>query len=257
MKKFQKTQKKIHDDFWEKSLDLYNLIKEKGPVSRNLHDLLLSLISIVKFETVMEVGCGQGSRLYTISSKYPNAKYAGCDISAVAIEGAVKNYPSFLFEVLDIEKHYSKKRYDLVLCMDVIEHIVDDERALRNIRKMTKKYLILSTIKGRMRENEGPEGHVRNYTYNDLVKKIKNAGFEIREVIEWGFPLYSPLYRDILELNYKMHKGFSQESDGRNIVANSTPFLLKNFGEILYQVMRLNSSSKGDYIYILAEVREQ
>ena len=255
MKKHTKTRKEVHEDFWDESLQLSNEIKEKGPVSRNLQSLLALLINKIDFKTVAEVGCGQGARLGYVKKMRPNAMCSGLDISKTAIAGAKKNYPAFAFEVLDIEQDSSRKKYDLVLCMDVVEHVKDDKRALKNIRKMTKKYLILSTIQGRMRTNEGPEGHLRNYKYSDLINKIKGSGFNILEVIEWGYPFYSPIYRDILEISDRYTKKTDKKMRSSSLVTSHTSFLLKYFGEILYQIMKLSSSSRGDYIYILAEVK--
>lgn len=245
--------KDIHEDFWNDSLDFSNEIKEKGPVSRNLQNLLSRMIKRIKFKSVMEVGCGQGARLGYVSKLRPNASYSGLDISEAAIKGARKNYPKFSFSVLDIEKKSKSSKYDLVLCMDVVEHIVDDQKALVNIRKMTGKYLILSTIQGRMRRNEGPEGHVRNYEYEDLMSKLKKAKFEPIEVIQWGFPFYSPIYRDILELSSEYTGDKNKSKGNSSIVTRNTPFLLEYFGELMYQLMKLSSSSKGDYVYVLAK----
>lgn len=248
----QNERKNIHEEFWNDTLDFSNEIKEKGPVSRNLQNLLSRMIEKIKFKSVMEVGCGQGARLGYVKKLRPRASYSGLDISAAAIKGAKKNYPKFSFSVLDIENRSKSGKYDLVLCMDVVEHIIDDQRALINIRKMTGEYLILSTIQGRMRRNEGPEGHVRNYEYNDLILKLKKAKFEPIEVIQWGFPFYSPIYRDILELSSE-YTGSKKGQCSSSIVTRNTPFLLDYFGELMYQVMKLSSSSRGDYIYILAK----
>lgn len=254
MKNHTKTRKEVHEDFWDESLQLSNVIKEKGPVSRNLQNLLAQLINKIDFQTVVEVGCGQGARLGFVKKMRPNVACSGLDISKTAIDGAKQNYPTFVFEVLDIEQDSSKKKYDLVLCMDVLEHIKDDKRALRNIRKMAKKYLIVSTIQGHMRANEGPEGHLRNYEYSDLINKIKSSGFKIIEIIEWGYPFYSPIYRDILELSDRYTKKTDKNKHPSSLITSHTSFLLKYFGELLYQIMKLSSSSRGDYIYVLAEV---
>jgi hypothetical protein len=55
--------------------------------------------------------------------------------------------------------------------------IPDDLAALQNIRKMTGKYLVVSTSQGRMRNFETVVGHVRNYARGELVKKLEMSDF--------------------------------------------------------------------------------
>lgn len=258
--------KQIHQQHWKKSISAYNLIKKGGPVTRQLQKLLFSLVSMVpenELSTVFEVGCGQGARLELIRSAYPKVFCAGSDISSVAIKAAKKNYPDFSFFVDDIVASSLRKKYDLVLCLDVLEHIEDDELALRNIRKITRKYCIFSSIQGRMRPSEGPEGHIRNYGYEELIGKVKRANFAIEEVVEWGFPFYSPFYRDTLsQLSLllapkpsRKSKMKTEQRQSKSLLDEWMPLFLSILGEPLYQLMNLNVKGKGDYIFILAKVK--
>lgn len=246
-----------HDVHWDKSASVINLIKDKGPVTRHLQIILLRFLEAISFKSVYEVGCGQGVRLGFLHKKFPQAKYAGGDISDVAITLAKKNYSKVSFDKLDIEKSYIKKKYDLILCLDVLEHIVKDVNAIRNMRKMTNKYLIVSSMQGKMRKTEGPEGHVRNYAYGELSQKLEKGGFRVLKVIQWGFPFHSPFYRDLLDTVNRVHKKVSKGTylQQNNPVDASMPFLVSLVGEPLYQLMRLNSSKKGDYIFVLAEAK--
>jgi hypothetical protein len=82
----------------------------------------------------------------------------------------------------------------LVICSEVLEHIPDDIAAIRNLAAMTGRYLVVTTVQGRMRRFEAGEvGHVRNYAYGELVHKIRAAGLRISTTIEWGFPVYTHL----------------------------------------------------------------
>ena len=56
--------------------------------------------------------------------------------------------------VLDATKERLNEILDLVVCSEVLEHIPDDLAALRNIAQMTSKYLVVSTVQGRMRPFE-------------------------------------------------------------------------------------------------------
>jgi len=106
---------------------------------------------------------------------------------------------------------------------------------------MSDKYFVLSTLSGKMRESEKHVGHVRNYTLDGLLSKLKEARFKPVKVIRWGFPFYSPLYRNLWnrlpqEINYGKFGWF------RRVCA-----------QMLYLLFILNSRTKGDYLFILCE----
>lgn len=251
-----KNQKALHDKHWKNFSKTADIVKERGPLSRHVLNILTKLLSRIEFITVLDVGCGQGSRLALVQRQCPKMIGTGVDFSKVALGLAKVTHPEFSYKLLDISKQSLKTKYDLVLCLDVIEHIEDDRQALKNLRKMTRKYMILSTIKGRMRRNEPPGGHVRNYTYPDLKEKIESAGFSIIDSTEWGFPFYSPIYRDALEFIYLFQEYLykTRKINNASYFEDSIPFLMKLVGEIMHQIMKINNVTKrGDLVFILAK----
>ena len=73
----------------------------------------------------------------------------------------------------------------MIVSSDVLEHIIDDDMAIKNMGKMLKKdgRLIIVTLQGQMRPFETKVGHVRNYMPGELEQKIKDSGLEIEQVI--------------------------------------------------------------------------
>lgn len=228
-----------YDHKWDTKWDD---MKKYGPFSRHIRRNIFQLINPLAFETVLDVGCGQGSLLVEIKSKFPHIKPFGTDISRSALDLAGQRVPDGRFWLLDAAEKQLDQKFDLVICSEVLEHIPDDLAALRNLAHMTGKYLVISTIQGRMRRFEAGEvGHVRNYAYGELVQKVEQSGLRVKKVVEWGFPFYSPLYRNSLELTGS--KGTTGEfGPTRKLIAN-----------LLYYLFMLNSSKRGDEIFILAE----
>ena len=222
--------------------DKWEDMKKHGPVSRHIRRILIEIIMSLEFDSVLDVGCGQGSFLEELSTEFPTIRPYGIDISSEAVELAGAKVPKGQFWLLDIEKEGLEESFDLIVCSEVLEHIPDDVSALKNLYSMTKKYLLVSTVQGRMRRFEAKEvGHVRNYALEELVKKTEEAGFKVSRVLQWGFPFYSPLYRNFLELTSA--RGTTGEF---GVVRRVVSFLL-------YNLFRLNSSKRGDEIFILAE----
>jgi len=219
-------------------------MKKYGPFSRHIRRIIRNMIRPLDFKSVLDDGCGQGSFLKELQSEFPNIKPYGIDISSTAIELARKRLPGGRFWMLDVTDSSLDDRCDLVVCSEVLEHVPDDLAALRNLQKMTGKYLLVSTPQGRMREFEKLVGHVRNYAPGELVEKIESSGFTVLSVLEWGFPFYSPLYRNFLDLTGS--KGTSGEfGPMRRLIA-----------WLVYILFLLNSSRRGDEIFVLAKVKE-
>jgi SAM-dependent methyltransferase len=231
-----------YDEGWQFKWDD---MKRYGPFSRHLRRILKEMIRPLKFVSVLDVGCGQGSFLEELQSEFPHIKPFGIDISSSAVELARKRVPEGRFAVLDIADKVFDEKCDLVVCSEVLEHIPDDLGTLRNLRKITGKYLLISTPQGRMRQFETQVGHVRNYAPGELINKVESTGFNVLSVVEWGFPFYSPLYRNFLDLTGS--KGTTGEFGSvRKLVA-----------KMIYLLFSLNSSKRGDEIFVLATVKQE
>lgn len=228
-----------YDEGW----DQWDDMKQYGPMSRHTRRLIWSFIHKLEFQSVLDVGCGQGSPLAEIAKHRPDVKLAGVDFSPRAVELATERMPDVEFSVLDLTTGSLDRKFDLIICTDVIEHIPDDLTALRNMRSMCGRWCLVSTIQGRMREHEKNVGHVRNYQYGELRAKMEQAGFKVRRQVDWGFPFYSPLYRDILRF-FPSSATQGKFGPGRRI-----------FSLFLYYLFRVNASKHGDYVFCLGEAR--
>ena len=245
--------KDTHERYWESSSKTERSVKEKGPVSRHLQEILLKLAAQIKFNSVTDAGSGHGTVLRVLQNAYPTVKCLGIDISDTAVGEAKKKYPGIEFIQHDFSSTPAARKSDLVICLDVIEHIDDDSKALKNIAQMTKKYLILSTVKGRMRFGEQEAGHVRNYEFSELTGKVEAAGFKIKKVVKWGFPFYSPIYRNIFELIVRLKGGVKTNTSEPIVNVAEIPFIMI-LAEPLYWLMKLNIPGMGDHIFLLAEL---
>jgi len=211
-----------------------------GPTGRHMRRVIADVVKSLAYDTVLDVGCGQGSLLQAIAPLRPGSRYAGVDFSEKALAVARHRVPQAEFAWLDLTQGHLDRRFDLVLCTDVLEHIEDDAAALANVAGMAGRYLVVSTLQGRMRRFEATVGHYRNYRRGQVQAMIEALGFRTERVVEWGFPFYSPLYRDLLDLT----SGQGTEGEygpARRMVA-----------ELIYQVFRLNAWTRGDYVCVAA-----
>jgi len=219
-------------------------MQKYGPVHRHHRRIFSGMFKKLPekdIQTIADIGCGEGSNLVFLKMQFPDAKLYGFDVSRSALDSASKRIDAE-FSTLDIQTEIPPLKFDLVFCSDVIEHLENDIAAIQNIKKITGKYAMIATIQGRMRRNEKSIGHIRNYDYGELRQKIESAGFDIIQIIEWGFPLYSPLFRDVIGI-FPSSEQYSYGS--------YTPFK-KLVSHVLYFLFMLNREDKGDVIFILS-----
>lgn len=215
-------------------------MKKYGPMSRYTRKLCGKAVKNLEFNSVLDVGCGEGSFLKYLRLLKPGITTSGVDVSEKAIECAKNLLPEGAFYVADLERQAVSEKFDLVTAIDVLEHITDDVKFLENVRKSTKKYFFIYTLTGSMRPHELSVGHVRNYSQKELADKLKRAGFSAFIFKKWGFPFYSPIYRNLL-----------QHVSGR-ATTGKFGFFKKFIAIIFYFILHFNISNKGDIVLVLA-----
>lgn len=219
--------------------EIYGDLQEIGPAHRHMERILAGLLTQIEYDSILDVGCGMGHHLPLLCRGRSPRHVAGIDISSVAVKH-MRDTVSDSFYQLDIQNERLDGSWDLVFCSLLLEHVPDDMAVLRNMRAMTGKHLLISTMSGsfeRYRTWEDKMGHVRNYRAGELESKLKQTGFAVQEVIRWGFPFFSPLAR--LLQNHITPKA-DMGTGGRLAAA------------LMYYLYFLNSSRKGDLLVILA-----
>jgi len=128
-----------------------------------------------------------------------------------------------------------------VTCIDVLEHIQDDVKALQNMYVMTGKYFLLIVPTGPLFHQEAQNvGHVHGFSKTEINRKLEQVGFKIIKKIAWGFPLYI-IYRRVI-MNFPQQK-----------LRKETGFLKRLFSSILYFLLFFNLPVWGNRYFVLCE----
>lgn len=226
----------FYNDTWEK----WELIKEAAPTARHTRRLIQSLLRTVQFESVLDVGCGDGLVLSQLRKDYPGVRLAGTEFSSVAVEMTKSRNPGVEIFQLDLSLGFLDDPFDLVLCIDVLEHIPDDLTALKHLQRMTSKYLLLAVPLGPLFPQEKILlGHVHGYSRQEVDQKIGDAGFRIVQKIQWGTPFYNIVRR------------LTQKSDPGGTSKPMTAMKRFLFG-FLYYLYFLNLPFAGERYFVLA-----
>ena len=144
-------------------------------------------------EQIADAGSGFGQYVYWLSSQYPKAHITGLDIKQDQVDdcngffAAIRRDDRVGFTFADLTKLENVETWDLVLSVDVMEHIEDDRSVFRRLYRGLKPggFLLISTPSdqgGSDVHHEHDESfideHVRDgYGVEEMDEKLREAGF--------------------------------------------------------------------------------
>ncbi len=105
---------------------------------------LAALVEPLAPRSVLDAGCGEGETIARLASILP-ADVTGFDNNPDCVAFISRRFPAFRFTVEDIYRlPYGDARFDLVLCLEVLEHLAEPERALAELCRVARRDLIIS-----------------------------------------------------------------------------------------------------------------
>ncbi len=142
---------------------------------------------------VLDAGSGFGQYSWYMARKFRRWNILGVDVKEEEIEQSQLFFKkaklnNCSFEVKDLTSYISPDKFNLILSVDVMEHIEEDQKVFDNFYKSLKKngLLIISTPSdqgGSDINHEGDESfiseHVRDgYSSVEIKEKLENSGFK-------------------------------------------------------------------------------
>jgi SAM-dependent methyltransferase len=142
---------------------------------------------------IIDVGCGTGGVLVSLKNSIPNASYKGFDISPDAkIFWDQQTSPGIEFKVADFLSE-ANSQCDILLLLDIIEHLVDPFDFLTKIKYRSKFFIfhIPLDLSAQTVLREKPllkvrkkNGHIHYFTKNLVLSLLEECDYE---VIDWFY----------------------------------------------------------------------
>lgn len=168
---------------------------------------LFSFISPYLGQSNLEVGSGIGNFTKLLSG---HGQLTSIDLNRSYIKRLKEELGS---EVAigfgDIEKNkffFKGKKFDTIVCMNVLEHIKGDKKALVNMNRLLKTggklLLLVPSHKLLFSRFDRKLGHFRRYSKDGLYRKLKNSGYSIIYIrsINWWAALGWLLFIKVMKV---------------------------------------------------------
>lgn len=142
---------------------------------------------------IVEIGCGAGGVLFELRKVFPQSELFGFDISPDAARFWPQHSPAKIkFKAGDFFE-LSRDHYDLMLVLDVIEHVPNPFEFLTRLHGHADRYIFhfpldLSAI-NLLRETpllhvRDKAGHIHYYTKNLALVLLNECSYE---VLDWNY----------------------------------------------------------------------
>ncbi|NIS74306.1 MAG: methyltransferase domain-containing protein [Deltaproteobacteria bacterium] len=185
--------------------------KENGYYSFVRWDVISSLKR--KYRNVLDIGCGDGSTLQELKKLQLAECVVGLDLICKEPRVAFSHPDEFLVgNIENIELPYEDGYFDLIICADVIEHLIDPWNVLKNLHRLLgeggnivasfpnvsyRKILRNLIFRNDFEYVESgilDRGHLRFFTIKTALKMIRESGYKNVEVV----PIYGKTKDKIL-----------------------------------------------------------
>jgi SAM-dependent methyltransferase len=145
---------------------------------------------------MLDAGSGFGQYDRFILQQFSNVSIRAIDVKADYLQDCRRYFQKDIndgrisFEQKDLLELSADAVYDFAICIDVLEHIEEDEQVMENIHRALKSggYFLMHSPSIYSEEDAGDEEsfvdeHARTgYSKDDIRKKLESAGFTPTEV---------------------------------------------------------------------------
>lgn len=196
----------------DRAADLYdNWVKYGYVMFPQQAEIYHHLAKVVDGKLVLEAGCGAGVGTAVLSRKA--AFIRGTDKSQRNTDFARDLYPWLTFDVWDISNPWMRKQYDVVIAVEVIEHVANPVQALANLIAAATETVWVSTPNGRGKDcpPDNPY-HVYEYAPDEFVSMLGAAlmvtptRHKVRGIRQFHWQTFEPVSvdTDVSPLVYKV-----------------------------------------------------
>lgn len=210
VKKLKYSKRQLENTWNQVPPDYYQKGVEKNLLQRLWHMGKLKAVSSAIYavnkrpKNLLDVGCASGWFLSKLSVKFPKTKYAGLDVYKKAIAYGKKQYPNLHLLTSDAHRiPFPNKSFDIVICCEVLEHVINPEVVLKEIARVLNKkgtaiiemdtgnflFSIIWHWWTHLRKGVWKDSHIHIFNTKKLESLISSNGFRIKSKKVFNFSM--------------------------------------------------------------------
>jgi len=206
----------------EKLLEYFNNIEQHHWWWEGRREILRQELPRKEGLKVLDIGCGTGETMTFVKSFLDSPKVVGVDNSQVAVNFAKKR-GHLVYKVDALKLPFPDNSFDVILLLDVIEHIKDDISFLSEAKRVLKKggkiIVTAPALQFIWSKHDTGQGHQRRYTRHMIKDLAESCRLKLTRLSYFNFflspaiiairllsrlPLFSKFGEYDSDLNYKV-----------------------------------------------------
>jgi ubiquinone/menaquinone biosynthesis C-methylase UbiE len=240
---------KKNSDYYDKLwVNEWNISTDIGPSFKTRCRIINKFIKKYgsKNSLILDCGCGNGDFLSSLENE--GYMVSGSDFSEESVKQTKSKIKGEVFK-MDLTKNIPNKKYDIIICSEVLEHIENDDLSISNMYKLLNPQgiLIISSpfLKKYWSIHDKFSGHIRRYEPFELEQLLIKNHFKILESFGWG-NFINRFYYPLLT-----------KQEPVKIMGSDRRFFKKFISKILYYLFYIDdifkSKKNGVRIYVVAK----
>jgi len=179
-----------------------NWHQEDSPYKFSLVQKILKRNNII-FNNCADIGCGAGYITELLAKDYLGSNFFGFDHSTDAKKFWNKRtkLKNLIYTNRDIKKY--EKVFDLIICLDVFEHVEDYFGFLKDLKKSSNRFIfnipldmsVMKIVTNGIKLAREEVGHLHYFNEYTALETLKDCGYNIKD------SFLSPAFLSILPRN--------------------------------------------------------
>lgn len=163
--------------------------------------VLLDALSMLEFDTLLDVGCAEGFFTHAISERF-GVEAWGVDIAIAAVAKMQLRYGLAGVAADGARLPFGDGAFDLVLCTETIEHVPDADGFFRELTRVARRYVVITTPASAGGDfvpdyELRNEGHVQQFTSERVGQLFGDKSSITSFRNNLGFGLYVAVGRNL------------------------------------------------------------
>jgi ubiquinone/menaquinone biosynthesis C-methylase UbiE len=162
----------------------YDKYGSNNPVERKLmggfFEALMSSLPDTVPEAILEVGVGEGEVSGRLSARYPGATIVGVDLPDPELEAhwRARGLNGLCADIVQLP--FPSKSFDLVMGIEVLEHVPDPRAALAELARLSRSDIVLSVPRE-------PIWRIANLARGKYIRALGNTPGHVQHWSRKGF----------------------------------------------------------------------